>query len=380
MKYFPFKILILCILLPPVLYIVTLQAVERYLHDTYARELEEIYIGDTKPLFEGYLKVEDAVNRNIDRFLQEKPLLHLGVKAKVTVTTKENRIVYPAAYPEDNVKNSHTPSIPIAEENYRLLNEGLIVSLDLSVAHNHLFSNAILGFYIVLSLLVLSVFYRAGVRRSEAETREKEQEIERLLKLQSDYNRQMVHLGREREQLATEITKAKQRLEDEKEKALRSEDELFDEMVSLEEKLSANVARQEDQLKEIEALKEKIEHYERRTGGKHKAKASETAQKRFKTLYKNVRVNDRAADGFAGLTPEMQLKAEEVIHQLNEDASLVTIKRKVFGKKNRETVLEVIFAYKGRLYFRNSKESGVEILSIGTKHTQAKDLSFLDNL
>jgi len=104
------------------------------------------------------------------------------------------------------------------------------------------------------------------------------------------------------------------------------------------------------------------------------------AQKRFKTLYKNLIVNDRAVKGFAGLTAELQLKAEEVIHQLNDDSSLVTIKRKVFGKKNRETVLEVIFAYKGRLYFRKSKEHGTEVMAIGTKHTQGKDLGFLDNL
>jgi len=59
---------------------------------------------------------------------------------------------------------------------------------------------------------------------------------------------------------------------------------------------------------------------------------------------------------------------------------MVQIKRKVFSKRGRDTVLEVIFAYKGRLYFRQSKNKGVEILSIGTKNTQGKDLEFLDAL
>ncbi|HKL00773.1 MAG TPA: hypothetical protein VJ943_10980, partial [Desulfotignum sp.] len=59
---------------------------------------------------------------------------------------------------------------------------------------------------------------------------------------------------------------------------------------------------------------------------------------------------------------------------------LVPVKRKVFGKKNRETVFEVIFSYKGRLYYRLMPDTRVEVLSIGTKHTQAKDLSFLNNL
>ena len=58
----------------------------------------------------------------------------------------------------------------------------------------------------------------------------------------------------------------------------------------------------------------------------------------------------------------------------------IVFKRKVFGKKNRETVFENIFAYKGRLYFRNIGDNSIEILAIGTKQTQSKDLAFLDKL
>ena len=76
----------------------------------------------------------------------------------------------------------------------------------------------------------------------------------------------------------------------------------------------------------------------------------------------------------------MKIKAEEVIHQLNENPSLVTIKRKVFGGKGQKTVLEVIFGYKGRLYFRNTKEQRVEVLAMGTKNTQARELEFLARL
>jgi hypothetical protein len=76
----------------------------------------------------------------------------------------------------------------------------------------------------------------------------------------------------------------------------------------------------------------------------------------------------------------MKIKGEEIIHKLNEDPSFVSVKRKVFGKKGRATVQEVIFSYKGRLYFRKKKDGQIEILTIGTKNTQAKDLEFLDNL
>ena len=80
------------------------------------------------------------------------------------------------------------------------------------------------------------------------------------------------------------------------------------------------------------------------------------------------------------MTEEMGLKAEELIHQLNADAALVPVKRKVFTKKGNTTAFEVTFAYNGRLYFRKSKDNRVEILTIGTKNTQQKDLTYIDSL
>ena len=59
---------------------------------------------------------------------------------------------------------------------------------------------------------------------------------------------------------------------------------------------------------------------------------------------------------------------------------MVTIKRKVFGRKGRQTVFEVIFAYNGRLYFSNAKGRRIEVLAMGTKNTQAKELEFLARL
>lgn len=74
------------------------------------------------------------------------------------------------------------------------------------------------------------------------------------------------------------------------------------------------------------------------------------------------------------------MKAEEVIHYFNEDPGLFRIMRKEFGHKDHQTVLELLFGYKGRLYFRNSKDRGVEVLTIGTKNTQAREFEFLAKL
>ena len=54
--------------------------------------------------------------------------------------------------------------------------------------------------------------------------------------------------------------------------------------------------------------------------------------------------------------------------------------RNVFGGKGQKTVLEVIFGYKGRLYFRHTDDRRVEVLAVGTKNTQAKELDFLAKL
>lgn len=383
MKHFPFKILIICILLPPVLYILSMQTLEGHLHTRYAKEIEEIYIGDTTDLFQGNVAIRDAISSNIDQYLKGKTLLAMGVKLNVAVTTQKNTILYPAVYEDDSQGGTSSPTNDtVARDNFRLLNEGLVINLDLTIGHNRLLSNAILGSYILLSLLILFIFYRASGRKMVSETQAREDEIKRLASLEKEHAGRLKTLGHEREKLSSEIAQVKKRLADEKEKVSESEDGMLEEMVSLEEKLQKKMTRQKQQQEEIEALEEKIEQYERgeKKSRKQRDRTGDIVQKRFKTLYKNLVVNDRAVKGFAGLTTELQLKAEEVIHQLNDDPSQVTIKRKVFGKKNRETVLEVIFAYKGRLYFRNSKEHGTEVVAIGTKHTQGKDLGFLDNL
>jgi len=74
-----------------------MQSLEHYLNDKYLRETENIYLGDTRTLFDGTVRLKDAVTENIDRYLQKKTLLSWGVKAQVTVTTKRGTIIPPVA-------------------------------------------------------------------------------------------------------------------------------------------------------------------------------------------------------------------------------------------------------------------------------------------
>jgi len=48
--------------LPPILYIFSLQSIERHLNKRYAKEIGDIYTGDTRPLFDGSVRLQDAIN------------------------------------------------------------------------------------------------------------------------------------------------------------------------------------------------------------------------------------------------------------------------------------------------------------------------------
>ena len=380
MRFLSFKILALCILLPPILYITSAVLIERYVHDRYALEIEETYIGDPQPLLQGSLPLKQAISKNIDRFLQSKSLVALGVRVDVSVTTKNGQILYPAAFePADQPPLISDPA-SVAAENFKLMNEGIVVDVASRFEHNRLLSNGILITSVLLSMLVLFFHYRYAARKAAIEDQEKSREIDRLRKLETENIQQLEALARERENLQSELEVLKEIFSDEQKRAERNEDDLIEEIESLEQKLARNIAMQDTQHQEISALKEKIESREKGRRPTRKARAADTVKKRFHVLYKNLALTDRAISGYLDLNEELKLKAEEVIHQLNSEPAAVAIKRKVFGGKGQKTVLEVIFGYKGRLYFRNTKEQRVEVLAMGTKNTQARELEFLARL
>lgn len=382
MKYFSFKILILCILLLPVVYIFSVQSLETHLKNRYTSEIENIYTGNTHALLEGSISIRDSINKNINLYLQIKALISWGVDVKVTVTTKRGTILFPAFFENDATSLLQPDPIQIATENYNLMQEGLILNVDVKVGHNTLISNTILIFYIFVSLIILYYHYRSGLIKAKQDDIEKEKEIDRLLGLKKIYTEKLMTLGQDRKKLTSEAKKIKNQMEDEKEKASRNEDEMIKEIIFLEKETETNLALQIKQQEEIDSLKEKINQYTKslQKESRQKTKNYPSIKKRFDTIYKNLSINERAINGFIDLTDDMKIKVEEIIHQLNEDPKLVSIKRKVFGKKGHETVLEVIFAYKGRLYYRKTKDNKIEVLVVGTKNTQAKDLEFLEKI
>jgi len=380
MRYFPFKTLILCVLLPPFIYVFTIQLLEKTIHARYDKMLTATAIGDTRALFDGSVRLKDAVRENLNAFISNLTLPDWGVRVNISVKTRDGVYLYPDAYDDSRTDLSVMDSIAVARENYRLLNDGLIIVVDVKIEHNTLISNSILFSCALVSLTVFLLVYRRGMQMFDQEELARQEIIDGLANERQEGLVQLERLEAQRISLSSKIESMKGDLERERQKASATEDEMMDELVALEEKISQHIARQDHQFQEINALREKIRQFEKESEAKNRqlVKGADAVRKRFSALYKNIAMHEKALQGFVDLTEEMKIKAEEVVHQLNDHPNRVQIKRKVFGKKNRETVFEVVFAYKGRLYFRNISGNRVEVLAIGTKLTQNKDLMFID--
>jgi len=381
MKYFPLRIAALLIVVTPLLLFFTVSSIEWIAENRYAREIENRYIGDTEPLFTGEVRLREAVSTNIDQYLQNRLLFSLGLQVDVTVTAGQNIIVYPASL--DTTEDVIKPPLPheIAAENYQLMSRGLSVSVDTLLPWNSWLVIFIFIVSLAAASLVFMRFYLAGAARARAEAREKGREIQRLRELEREHAQRLSDLNNEKRRLANEMVAVRRNLLEYREKTSQNEDAMIDEIIDLEEKIQQNIQLREALREENESLRQATQRFEEE---KRKRASRETGfgnlEKRFKTLYKNVALHKRALDNFFDLTEDLRLKAEEVIKLLDTDVALVDVKRKVDLRKGREKVFEVIFSYNGRLYFRNQSDGRLEVLAIGTKNSQSRDLAFLNNL
>ena len=355
---------------------------ERRLSDICSRNIAAVYLGNTDVLFDGSIDIQKAISKNIDTYLQKVALMSwAGIKLNVTVTTKQGELLYPAI-PDKQSSASYHDSAKIAADNFRIMNKGLVLNVEVSVEHNTPVSNTILALFIIASLAIMCLHYKSGLKKvAQVETKNAE-EINRLIKLEKTHSQKLKSLEEKREQLRSETKRVRARLATVKQQASKNEEDLIHDIVLIEEKLENNLALQKRQSQEIELLKEQtlLSEKEKKKAIKRKSKASDSIQKRFRTLYKDILVNERAISDYLDLNEEMKLKSEEIINLLNNNPAMVPIKRKVFGGKKAEKVLEVAFGYKGRLYYRKSQGGKIEVLTIGTKNTQAKELEFLSRL
>lgn len=381
MNYFPLKRFVFFIVLVFVSGFWGLNQTEQVLERHYTRAIENTYIGDTQSLLEGSLRLRDAINNNIDEYLQKERFLFWLGKVDVAVTTEDGTLLYPATVSQDLMAAESVSEKEIAEENFRLMNQGLSVVVDILLEWNSLLVVAVVFCELSLITLVFVFIYRRSARRAMEDEAERQAEVTRLRSLEEMHTDRLKGLNAEKRQLAVEIKKTRANLEEYRQKASKNEDAMIDEIILLEEKVQQNMELMQQVEEENASLKEIAGQYEERLqkGGK-KSVAYGDVEKRFKTLYQNIAMHKRALENFIVMSGDMKIKAEEVIKHLDDDTNNVDIKRKVELKKSKAKIFEAIFSYNGRLYFRNLKNGKIEILAIGSKNSQTKDMAFLENL
>jgi len=399
-------VLFICIFFPPVLYVFSVQGLEQYLQNKRTKQVQSIVIQDFEAVYSGRYSITEEISTNLERYAREDKLRSLGVITKLVVSTKNGKLLYPQYYEEKDIdfdKNREFDTgsselfnyIRIAQENFRILNEGLIVSVDVEVRHNSWLTNSILILYLFSSILIFYGYYKKRAREWMVKTEdeqnrieaisvnltESEKSLQELSQKEQDYVNKIQSLTTDREELKSEIALLMDEVELQKKKSLEI-DEILDEMERLEEQASKNIALREDKERKIIQLKEEIGQLEMigKQGAKKRKKDVDSMKKRFSVIYKNLNFHDRAIEGYSLLPQDFQLKAEEMIHRLNEDDSLVTVKRKVFSKKGKLNIFEAIFSYSGRIYFRKKDNNKMEIVAIGTKNTQEQDMAFMEGI
>jgi hypothetical protein len=382
MKNFPFKILFLCIFLPPILYILTLNGLEHYLQKRETAEIKQLLIQNLEALYEGRYTVKEEVNRNIGNYLRHDIKYRLGVRTSILVRTKDDRILFPsetAGQPQGEVdfSKSQTDSLryfEVASENYKTLSEGLSISLAVQIQQNSWLANSILVFYVFLAVLVVQRFVRKGLKKSEREGEEQKRFIAELTVQVGEAESKL----KDAEDKVAEYTDRINAFRKDKSDLARDVDGLLEEIEKQEAGLREQTRLKEEMANQVLHLREELDKVAMKA--KKKRKTVDAAAKRFTVLYKNLAFTERAVEGFLDLTDEFQLKAEEVIHKLNEDESAVSVKRKVFGKGGKMNVLEVVFSYSGRIYYQKDSQPKKTIVAVGTKNTQEKDLAYLESI
>ena len=121
MKYFPLKTMLLCLLLPPLFYSMSLGLLERYAEPFYRDKIARVVRTDAEPLLNGTIRFEDQVGDKVDAFLNKDFFVsRLGLNLDVMVFVAGTGVIYPsfAGYNAfDGGQNRDWDRIRIAQHN-----------------------------------------------------------------------------------------------------------------------------------------------------------------------------------------------------------------------------------------------------------------------
>lgn len=394
MKHLSFRLLFCAIVCPPLLYVLSLQGLETIIQKKCRNDLEGILVSDTRSLLQGRIAIQDEIHRNIKRYLASRRFFRWGVSPQIVVRTQKGKWLYPTSagqtfdlsetetFSTENRTYGPKTMLQVAEQNLNVMKEGIALTVTVHIPRNAWLANIILSIYVFLFTIILYGAYRKSRNSSRLSAQLNQEALTRAHDTLRDLQAQLSQVA-EREQIYVDkIHFLKTDLELASDKVRATEDEALVEMEALENKLCESMAIKERLESEVIRLKEELSQIEgpKDVPVRKKRKEITRAEKRFRTLYKNLDIQPRAIEGFLGLQGDLQLRAEELIHNMNQGIDRLPVKRKVFSKKGTETAFECEFAYRGRIYWKPNPEGRTKILAIGTKNSQAKDLTYLQSL
>ena len=386
MRFLSFRVIYLCILLPPLLYVFSVLGLETLIQKRWSAELNRVIAADAASLLKGEVSIESQLHKNVQEFLSGRELIRWGVRPEIRISTRTGRVLYPVMIFEpsrwDAVDPQGLSPGALAARNLQILNDGFLVQFGVDIPHNTWVANSVLMLYLVVVSALLARVYVARTREAERLSR---LNAEALEKAGAELSRSQERLA----QLATEEKGYRERVDLLHSELLKAKDSLqsaehdaLTEMEVLEKRLKESTTLREAMEQEVLGLREEVARLtvSSQRFEKKREKEIQGLIKRLGTLYKNIQFHEKAVQGFQELPDDMQLKAEETIHALNEECGRVTVKRKVFLGKSALSAVESEFGYRGRMYWRRGVNGKVEILLIGSKNTQGRDLALLETL
>jgi hypothetical protein len=274
-----------------------------------------------------------------------------------------------------------------------------LTTVDVSVPLDSLLGSGIWVGYGLIFVPLLFRHQRAVVRREEtlitAAVAARDASAERARAIQDELekvNRRLTQLEPTEKAQAQEIAKLeseraglRNRMHEltSREQELRVEaahsNELEGERTALEEMLEEAMGDLDSKQSEIQELNDKLKRASRGAG--KAARSSDLLARRMRTLYRNLEIDDRAIDDIVSLGDEThRLRAEESLKRLDDDHETAGTRRKVGGLPAGQSIFELGFAGKGRIYYAKGRQRAFRILAVGGKASQKQDLEYLSRI
>jgi len=379
------------------LYIASVQGTQAVLQSYFRRSVEQAV--RVSPA-DG--PVVEQIQRRVGAVVQDSPWVRIGrVRVNAFVLGADDRIplyVLGRSVPPPPVSGR---ADPFAEAQALL---PASATIDVWVPHDSVLATSILVLYGAVLIAVLFSYNRRLARREadlvEAAVADRdataqraasiETELEQVRKRLADIEpaehaqaEEIHELARERELLQGKLAELANR-----ETELRASTsrfvELEDERRALEDLLGEAVEDLGQKESVIQGLQDRLKRAtksEPPPAPGARQRGWDQLERRLRTLYRNLEIDDRAIDDLIALRDEtMKLKAEEAIKRLADGSDAAAIRRKVGGLPPHLSIFELGFAGKGRIYYTRGRQRSFRVLSMGAKNTQNADLEYLSRL